>query len=81
MAYNFEKRLGPLFHGLAFFFLLTQPHIGGTGVILETFDATAAVDLVCKNKMLQQTTPDSKSCDWGMYVPEIRGLTASANYT
>ncbi len=36
MAYNFEKRLGPLYHGLAFFFLLTQLHVGGTGVILET---------------------------------------------
>ena len=80
MAYNFEKRLGPLYHGLAFFFLLTQLHVGGTGVILET-SAAAAVDLVCKNKMLQQTTPDSKSCDWGMYVPEIRGLTVGANYT
>jgi fatty-acyl-CoA synthase len=42
---------GPLYHGLAFFFLLAQLYVGGTGVILETFDAAAAVDLIEKERV------------------------------
>ena len=37
---------GPLYHGLAFFFAFAQLYVGGTAVILETFDAAAAVNLI-----------------------------------